>query len=138
MKIYEYIAQKVMIAISDRVNHEIRLKNKIEIETWIRNQAPSGSGIDNGTKINWSKSRFSSRDERIVLDCSFHHMDEHGYYDGWTYHEIWIRPSLISGICIDVKGINKNEIKDFLGDLFYHWLNEYKVMHSSEAPLANS
>jgi len=51
---------------------------------------PSGSGFDNGTKIDWER----STSEKVVLTFGFHHMDEMGGYTGWTQHTAIITPSL--------------------------------------------
>lgn len=81
---------------------------------------PSGSGIDRGTIID----RERSRPDRIVLVCSFHHMNEHGYYDGWTDHEVIVRPSLAWGFTLRVTGRDRNGIKDYLHDVYMHALRE--------------
>lgn len=83
-------------------------------EDFVKENFPSGSGVDNGTKINWEK----TRKDRIVLTAPFHHMDEHGFYCGWTDHEIIITPAF-DGIDLKVTGRDKNGIKDYLADLFY-------------------
>jgi hypothetical protein len=59
-----------------------------------------------------------------VFTCSYHHMNSDGYYDGWTEHEIIAKPSLVHGIDLEVKGRNRNEIKDYLHDTFYTCLNQ--------------
>src|SRR5882672_3309038 len=41
---------------------------------------PSGSGFDAGTILDLEK----STGEKLVFITSFHHMNEHGSYDGWT------------------------------------------------------
>jgi hypothetical protein len=78
---------------------------------------PSGSGVDNGTSIDVD----ACKADRIVLQTSFHHMDESGGYDGWTEHAIIVRPTF-DGIDVDVKGRDRNGIKDYLGELFAHAL----------------
>lgn len=74
---------------------------------------PHGSGIDSGCTIDTSKSSAN----KIILETSFHHMDENGYYDGWTNHNIIITPAF-TGIDIRITGQNKNDIKDYLADVF--------------------
>ena len=91
---------------------ESRLKD-IEI-----NHLPSGSGIDNGTTI----CRESSTPDKIVLFTSYHHMNEGGYYDGWTEHKITVTPAF-DGFHIKVGGKNRNEIKDYLWDTFFFSLD---------------
>lgn len=88
-------------------SHESRL------ESIARELLPSGSGIDSGTAIDREK----STENRIVLGTSFHHMTD-GMYDGWTEHEIIVTPSLVNSIDVRVTGRNRNDIKDYLSDLF--------------------
>jgi len=76
---------------------------------------PRGSGIDSGTTIDLDR----SHGERIVLTTPFHHMNESGMYDGWTDHTITIRASLWATIDITIGGPNRNQIKDYLGDVFH-------------------
>ena len=84
----------------------------------IMDYAPSGSGFDAGTKINWDK----CKKDRIVFSTSFHHMNDSGYYDGWTDHEITITPSFFGGFDLKVSGRDKRGIKDYIGEVFYNWL----------------
>jgi hypothetical protein len=89
--------------------HEKRLK---ELEKLL----PSGSGFDSGTSI------VSCSDAKLVLKTSFHHMNENGYYDGWTDHYVTVTPSFSFGLDIRVSGRNRNDIKDFILDEFYYAL----------------
>lgn len=82
---------------------------------------PSGSGIDAGTTIDLA----ASTPDRIVLTMSFHHMNDGGFYDGWTDHTIVVRPSLAFGVDLRVTGRNRNEIKDYLHDVYALALREY-------------
>ena len=85
----------------------------------IMNTAPSGSGIDCGTG---EPEFFNERNEKIKFHVSFHHMNEVGYYDGWTEHEITVRPSFIGGITLSISGRDRNGIKDYLHDVYHCWL----------------
>lgn len=88
---------------------------------WIgRNILPSGSGFDNGTTVDVDR----SRPDRLVLNTSFHHMDEYGGYDGWTEHAVIVRPSLIHGFELRVDGRDRNGIKDYIADVFNALLHE--------------
>lgn len=94
----------------------VRFEDRLE---WIaKNVLPSGSGIDNGTKIDLDK----STSEKIVLEFGFHHMDEGGYYDGWTEHTAVIRPSLALGIDLKITGCDRNQIKDYLHETYHYVL----------------
>lgn len=78
-----------------------------------RNLLPSGSGVDCGTTVQ----RGLSTKDKVVLTTSFHHMDENGMYDGWTEHSITVRPSF-DGINLSIGGRNRNDIKDYLHELY--------------------
>lgn len=86
----------------------------------MKNSAPSGSGIDSGTKLDWDL----SEPERLVFDVGYHHMNDGGYYDGWTEHAISVRPSLQFGFTLKISGRNRNKIKDYLHDVYYTWLTQ--------------
>jgi len=85
-----------------------------EILDRVKNLMPHGGGIDNGTKIDLEK----SHGELLVFHTSFHHMDEHGFYDGWTEHTVTVKASLFDGISIKVTGRDRNQIKEYLYDRF--------------------
>jgi len=98
-------------------NTEWTLKHEEEIER-LMDLLPSGSGWDNGTKIDLDR----STGERIILYGGYHHMNESGMYDGWTEHEIWVRASLVSGIDLKITGRDRHEIKDYLYEMFQYAL----------------
>ena len=83
-----------------------------------KNYLPSGSGVDGGCEIHPQ-----SHANNIGIVFSFHHMDEHGGYDGWTAHKAIVTPDF-SGIDVRITGPNRNGIKEYLGDLFHHALSE--------------
>lgn len=80
---------------------------------------PSGGGIDNGTKLDVD----ACTETKIVLSCGFHHMNDHGYYDGWTEHTIIVTPSF-DGIDIRVTGRDRNQIKDYLAETYHYALTQ--------------
>lgn len=103
---------------------------------------PSGSGIDTGTSFDQD----DSTADKLVFTFSYHHMDEHGGYDGWTDHKVIVTPSLAFGIDIKITGRNRNDIKDYLHDVFAHvltcqvWQDDQANWHSSiydQLPTAN-
>ena len=104
----------------------------------VRDFLPHGSGIDNGVSFDFNK----STGEKLVLHTAFHHMDENGFYDGWTEHTVTVRPSLRFGIDITISGPNRNEIKDYLADCFSsdltaiaYW-NDKTKQYQRRAPIA--
>lgn len=85
----------------------------------IMSTAPSGSGIDSGTTFDDTR----SNGDKLVFYTHYHHMNEGGYYDGWTDHTITVKPSLMFGFDLSISGKNRNDIKDYLHDVYHYWLN---------------
>jgi hypothetical protein len=92
--------------------HEIRLDD-------LMRDAPSGGGIDRGTKI-----AGSSTSEKLVFELGFHHMNLDGYYTEWTEHTVIVKGSLLSGTDLRITGRDRNEIKDYLYEVYECWLEE--------------
>jgi len=89
-------------------------KHEDRILALVKEHMPSGSGFDNGTKIDLDR----SSGERLVFDTAFHHMDEHGGYAGWTEHTVTVTPSLAFGTRIKIGGKNRNDIKEHMHECF--------------------
>lgn len=100
-------------------------KHTETIQQLVRDILPSGSGWDDGTNIDWDESHA----DKLVFYGGFHHMDEGGGYDGWTYHKIIVTPSLSFGFHLRITGSdfpnrpmaplsNRNDIKDYLHEIF--------------------
>ena len=79
---------------------------------------PSGSGIDQGTKVDLER----STDRKIVMLAPFHHMDEHGYYDGWTYYDVIVTPTF-DGAHVRIAGRDRNGSKDYLRETYAYALS---------------
>ncbi len=94
------------------------------LESWeayarkLNNMLPSGSGFDAGCKI------ISCSDTRLVISADFHHMDDNGYYCGWSEHTVIIEASLAHGFSLRVTGKNKRNIKEYLADTMHECLNQ--------------
>jgi hypothetical protein len=95
----------------------IRNKNTDRLEELVKEHLPHGSGFDSGTVI------LSATKERITFQADFHHMNDAGYYDGWTEHKIIVTPDFELGYTLKVTGKDKNGIKDYIKDTFYSVLN---------------
>lgn len=81
---------------------------------------PSGAGIDRGIKLlAWTA-------RRVRFSADFHHMSESGMYDGWTEHVVTIAPTF-TGFDVTISGRNRNDIKDYIGQTFQHWLSQNKL-----------
>ncbi len=101
-------------------NTEWQDKHEARIEELTESFMPSGSGIDSGTKFNWDE----STDEKLVFNTSYHHMNEDGYYDGWTEHKVIVTPSLSAGYDLKITGRDRNDIKDYLSEVYTSALDE--------------
>jgi len=88
------------------------------LEDELKEHLPRGSGFDCGTTLDIE----ASKPERLVFKTSFHHMDEHGGYDGWTEHSIIVTPSLVYGFELRVTGRDRNGIKDYIAETMHNAL----------------
>jgi len=93
---------------------------------------PSGSGVDSGAKIDLD----ASTPDKIVIEADFHHMDASGMYAGWSEHRVIVRPSLAFGIDLTITGRNRNEIKEYLHDLFHAAITELVESFMSDGVIA--
>lgn len=89
------------------------------LENLIHDTAPSGAGFDCGTKLS-----DDSTPEKLIFETEYQHMDEHGGYDGWTSHRITVKPSLLFDFSLSISGRNRDQIKDYIHDVFSTWLEE--------------
>ena len=91
------------------------------IESLVKDYLPSGSGIDSGVTFNFDKSTA----DKLVLDSSYHCMDDMGGYDGWIDFTVIITPSLQFGFQMDITGdFSRHDLEDYLHEVFSHCLNE--------------
>jgi hypothetical protein len=90
-----------------------------KVRDFVHEYLPSGSGLDGGINIEFDRCKA----DRIVIEVEFHHMNEFGMYTGWTNHNIIVKPAFYQ-LDIRVTGPNKNEIKEYLADLFFHALTQ--------------
>ena len=96
-------------------NTEWANKHEDKIEELVKEYMPSGSGFDNGTIFDFE----NSTGEKLVFNTSFHHMNNNGFYDGWTEHKVIVRPSLMHGFTLRITGRNKREIKQYIHECFH-------------------
>ncbi len=106
-------------------NTEWLAKHEAKILELVKETAPSGSGIDCGTKIDLD----ASTGEKLVFNFSYHHMNESGIYDGWTEHKAIVVASLQFGFDLTITGRNRNQIKEYLHETFSFWIDSeaYKI-----------
>lgn len=120
MKIYQLLAKNLnhYKRVESDSRYQVAAEVVIDRSDRLMETAPSGSGIDCGTTIS-----DKSKKNRIVLDFGFHHMNECGMYDGWTNHTAVITADLEWGYELKITGKNRNDIKDYLHDVFNTWLS---------------
>jgi hypothetical protein len=120
MKRANKIASLLLAIENSRKNdrHEWVKKHNESLLTHM-DSAPKGSGFDLGTVLD-----DDSTPEKLMFRTHFHHMDTHGYYDGWTDHVVTVRASLVFGINIKVSGKDRNNIKELIVQSFNQWLTE--------------
>jgi len=95
-------------------NKEWENKHANNLEEMVKNYLPRGSGFNSGTKFNWDE----SKDNKLVFNTAFYHMNEGGYYDGWTEHKIIITPDLMNDFNVKITGKNRNQIKEYIHSCF--------------------
>ena len=132
MKLYQAIVQNHRLENDPMFRDDANVQDRVDR---ILACLPRGSGIDAGTTI------VSVTDKQIVLTAGYHHMNEGGYYDGWTEHTIRVRPSLMLGMIVTVGGPNRNQIKDYLQELYarvmdqeFEWLVARPAATQTPAP----
>jgi hypothetical protein len=115
-KLYVRMARTMdaYIRCNESPDHGWTDKHHESLESMVDNYMPSGSGIDTGTTLDFAR----SSPNKLVFLFGYHHMDENGYYDGWTDHKCIVTPSLAFGIDIKITGSNRNDIKDYLYQTF--------------------
>ena len=89
-----------------------------EAHRLVREHMPSGSGFDAGTELVIDVCDSSC----LVFKTAFHHMDEHGGYDGWTEHKVKVTAEF-GGFDVYVGGQNRNQIRAYIGDVFHDALS---------------
>lgn len=116
-RIASAVAARANCAATD--NQEWFARHTQTIESLVREHMPSGSGFDSGTQFIFPE----SKPNRLVFFTEFHHMNDGGYYDGWTKHNVIVTPDLVCGFDLHVTGRDRNNIKDYIGDAFQEALS---------------
>lgn len=114
--LYQAIASALAAADNCRRsgNVEWRARHIERAESLAREYLPSGSGFDAGTIVDVEVSTA----DRLVFVTSFHHMTESGFYAGWTEHKVIATPSFVHGLALRITGRDRNQIKDYIADVF--------------------
>ncbi len=121
-KVYEAMASlcQAIRNCEESGNSEWKFKHTMRLRALIDRYLPHGGGFDGQITVDTDKSDA----DRIVLGVSFHHMNDNGMYDGWTDHNVTVKPSLAHEIYISVSGRDRNDIKNYIGEEFHNALCE--------------
>ena len=95
MKVYQQLARLVDW---NPTGEYLDSKNK-RVDELIDKYLPSGSGFDGKIELDEK-----STDKKIILHVEYHHMNDNGFYDGWSTFKIIITPSLAYDYSLVVKG----------------------------------
>ena len=117
MKLYKLISFAI-----DFINNRNDTRYQSVIDNYIIPKLPSGSGIDNGCKINLKQ----SKPLKIIIDSSYHAMNENGMYDRWIDFKIIVTPSF-DNIDINIRGnfgSKYQHLKDYLIEIFQDSLSK--------------
>jgi hypothetical protein len=93
-------------------NDEWRDKHEDEILKMLES-LPNGLGFDTGIEFDWEK----STPLKLVFNFEYHHLNENGYYDGWTQHKLTITPTFGS-YGMRITGRDRNQVKGYFYDIF--------------------
>ena len=112
--VYKHLALSVDARLNclgkpDQFNEWIA-RHERQAEFIVDNCLPHGSGIDSGIKLAFN----NSTGEKLIFNTSFHHMNENGFYDGWTEHTITVTSSLRFNLNLHITGRDRNDIKECL------------------------
>lgn len=120
--LYQALATKVMARMNcaNGKNPEWFQRHKDAVDYMVEECMPHGGGFDCGTTLDWDK----STGDKLVFKCAFHHMNDGGMYDGWSHHDVIVRPSLAFGFDLKITGRDRRDIKDYIADTFHHALRE--------------
>ena len=130
MKLYQFIAQRIAqlrnLTDTSFMPDDIREKREemaahVEdsLHQLVKERFPSGSGFDAGTKLHLD----TATPNRYVFQADFHHMDDNGYYCGWSHHTVVVTPDMQFGFRIRVTGRDMRDIKGYIAEMFDHVLN---------------
>lgn len=125
-KIFAHIASLLVAMDNCRKNGNVEWleRHRDAIDAACINHLPHGSGID-GKRTTLDFDR-STPDRLVFAPVDFHHMDDNGFYDGWSEHTVIVTASLAFGYSIKVTGRDRRNIKDYLAEQ-YHYVASIEV-----------
>jgi len=83
---------------------------------------PHGSGLDGEWSIDYDLSHLN----KLVINMSYHAMNDAGYYDGWIDFTLIVLPSLTNEINLHIRGKfgKYSDIKDYLYEITNYALTQ--------------
>ncbi len=116
-KLYQRIATCVQAMENCRAsgNSEWLDRHQETAEKMVKLFMPSGSGFDNGTRLDFDM----SGPNKLVFQTGFHHMNDAGMYDGWTDHSVVVTPDLANGFVLKIFGRDRQGIKEYIAEMFH-------------------
>lgn len=122
MLVYQRLAQLVDAwkRCEEKQNTEWMDKHEGAIIELAKNYLPCGSGFDSGSRVDLS----ASKPNKLVIWTSYHHMDENGFYDGWTEHNVIVKPSLAFDFDLRITGKDRDGWKDYAYECFDYALRQ--------------
>lgn len=123
-RIYQEISSRLQARLNCEKSNNMEWleKHQTAIDDICKNHLPHGSGFNQGTTLFY----LESKPEKLVFIAPFHHMNENGFYDGWSNLKIVITPSLQYNFNIKITGIMrkyKDDI-DYFVECFDYALNK--------------
>lgn len=120
-KLYQEIASRIdaIKRCEESGNSEWQEKHE-EILDRLIDMLPSGSGIDAGNNL-----AAESTPEKVVIESSYHAMNEYGMYTHWINYKLTITPSLMRGYDMRIVGRfgKDKDIKEYLYDTYAYALD---------------
>jgi len=122
-KLYQEIAIliKARFDLTLKQNNQYIVNFEDKIKTLTKEHFPSGSGFDGFYFFD-----LEYRPNTLVFFAEFHHMNDVGYYDGWSTMKAVIKPDITSGIDFKLTGINRKyrHLKDDFEEMIYSFLTK--------------
>lgn len=106
------------------------VENMETLEDVIKNNAPSGSGIDYDYENIRIEHYSRGNQNKVIFENAYHCMDENGFYDGIIPFRVVIGSDLIPVIRfigLNNAGwyrVNKYYIREYLENVYTYWLDE--------------
>ena len=127
MRVFEKIGE-LMIGLKRITNpsyYDSVVKN---VEGLISKHFPHGSGFDSKPEFSFDLSAYN----KWIIFQSYHHMNDNGYYCGWSHFKIIVTPCFVGGF--EIKIIAKHSSRecskrfnndDYFYEVYYECLNKF-------------